>query len=222
MKLGGNRGIVIKTLLCGGIVCLLFVFWLVTNPGFPRLYYGNTPAETANILQFDVEWGFRAISKGVSYGDAIIEPMRSVSGNFIKLNHRNTYCFANVLGQIKTPLSESAALELYNRNQDFSHTNGGGTWPFLCGAWALALQGKLHSAEKLTPILVDDNAHQSAREMAIQAAGETKDKSAVKAIESVLLQSGKRNYWLCSYCCIKQISHATFAPPACRQIICTN
>lgn len=185
---------IFRGLVCVSLVLLAFVLWLVKNPGFPRLYYGNTPKETAEILQNDVVWGFRAISTAVTYGDSVIPEIRTASQDFRLLNHRNSYCVAQVLGQIRTPLSERTARELYNRNPDEGDRD---TLAFLCGARALALHGKLKSSGKLLQFIGDGIPIKSVfREMAIEAAGDTGDLTAVAPIKDVLIANGKSDYFL--------------------------
>jgi hypothetical protein len=114
--------IVVVVLLAVGLVC-----YSAFGPGW-------TMYDTARILVQDDKFGMRAQARAIRYGDAILPLIVSESRNFEKLNSRNAFWIAEVLGNINTERSGSIARDLYRRP---------GPLPHLVGAVALAEKGTL-------------------------------------------------------------------------------
>lgn len=107
-----------------------------------RLFYsGKTPEETATII---INMGGKilpehAITQAKEYGDKIIPAFKKVSKNFAELNDFNVFVVAEILADIRTPLSLQTCRELYT-SEILLHQ--------LVGAIGLAESGDVHDLEK--------------------------------------------------------------------------
>jgi hypothetical protein len=157
---------------------------------------GSTKEETAQILVNDDKFGGRAEQKAIRYGDSILPLIQNDSANFEKLNGRNSFWIAEVLGKIRTEKSRSILSDLYSRTNQIAR---------LTGAIGLLEQGVF--PEKITDdsLLVQTVKNQSVRteteaELAIIALGYSKDTNALPCLLD-LLKNQPSGYWLHAYAC---------------------
>jgi len=148
---------------------------------------GFTKEETARILVHDRKFGGRAQEKAVEYGDAILPLIREESSGFMRLNGRNAFWIAEVLGAVKTDESRAILLDLYAQTNAIQK---------LTGAVGLAQQG-------LLPDEIDDDSYlvqtvrasvgQSERGLAIIALGKSANHAALPCLLDVVRKPA--GYW---------------------------
>lgn len=95
---------------------------------------GGTPEETARILVEDRKFGFRGMKNIQKRKDDLLDPLRSASNDFTRLDNRNSVWIAEVLARNRSPKSLAIAKELYERTPITTR---------LVGATALAAHGIL-------------------------------------------------------------------------------
>lgn len=164
-----------------------YVWKVAFGPGF-------TKEETAQILVNDDKFGERAEQKAIRYGDSILPLIQSDSANFEKLNGRNLFWIAEVLGKIRTDKSRSILLDLYSRTNQIAK---------LTGAIGLLEQGVF--PEKITDdcLLVQTVKNHSVQTetetmLAIIALGYLKDTNALPCLMD-LLKDQQAGYWPLAY-----------------------
>ncbi|MCX6916569.1 MAG: HEAT repeat domain-containing protein [Verrucomicrobia bacterium] len=181
---------VIGALLVLAVTAILFVrsVWMATfGPG-------STAKETARILVHDLKFGGRAKHKAVEYGDRFLPLLGAESENFSRLNGRNSFWIADVLGAIRTDKSRAILLDLYSRTNSIAK---------LTGAVGLTQQS-------LLPVEIDQNCFlvqtvrnapsQTETQLAIIALGWSKNPAALPCLLDLLQQRGV-DYWYHAYAC---------------------
>lgn len=128
--------------LAASLALLTAGFWF---PGF-------TPNQTARILIEDPKFGGRALILSHFWGDLLLDPLREVSGDFEKLDARNSFWVSEVLARNDSARSTALALELSRRDAQL---------PMLVGSIGLAAHGKLSKEDleengRLQMVLADD------------------------------------------------------------------
>jgi hypothetical protein len=157
---------------------------------------GLTKEKTAQILVNDDKFGGRAEQKAIRYGDSILPLIKNDSANFEKLNGRNSFWIAEVLGKIRTDKSRSILLDLYSRPNHIAK---------LTGAIGLLEQGVFPEKITTDSILVQTVKNQSVKteteaELAIIALGYSKDTNALPCLMD-LLKNQPSSYWLHADAC---------------------
>ncbi len=181
------------------------------------LGFGNdSPEKTAEHLVHDRKWGMNAGLKAIEYGDRIIPLIKSESDDFRKLDNRNSFWIAEVLGSIDTELARNTSKELYGRKERL---------PKLVGAIGLSMHGA-----DLGPINDGSFLVKSAREnpkppaggvglldtdereLAIIALGYSKSDAALLFLHEILPQED--SYWLQRRICeaLAQIKNPSSIP----------
>jgi hypothetical protein len=181
-------------------VCLLLVVIIaVTFLGYvwhKAFGPGSTKEETAQILVNDDKFGGRAEQEAIHYGDSILPLIQNDSANFEKLNNRNSFWIAEVLGKIRTDKSRSILSDLYSRTNRIAK---------LTGVIGLLEQGAF--PEKITAgsFLVQTVENHSVRtqtetELAIIALGHSQTTNALPCLMA-LLKDRPTDYWFHAYAC---------------------
>lgn len=174
-------------MLAIGAVLLVRYVWMAT------LGPGSNKEETARILVHDLKFGGRAQKKAIEYGDAILPLLQAESAGFTRLNGRNAFWIAEVLGAVKTDPSRAILLDLYARTNSIQK---------LTGAVGLAQQGLLPDKideESFLVRTVRIGTGQTERELAIIALGKTTNHAALACLHDIV---GKpAGYWDHAYGC---------------------
>lgn len=180
-------------LFCGSIPVVIFLrfgvifYFAAVSPGW-------TMQETARILVEDSKLGGRAQHQAIYDGDAILPSIVSESENFEKLNGRNSFWIAEVLGGIKTERSKSIASDLYRRSDSLPH---------LVGAVALAEAGRLDEKgvnDLIAIVIAGQNEDQE--ELAMLALGKAHARATGPILVELLSKDGDgRDYWRHAYAC---------------------
>lgn len=150
---------------------------------------GSSKEETARILVHDLKFGRRAQQKAVEHGDAILPLIRAESSDFTRLNGRNAFWIAEVLGAIKTDVSRAIMMDLYTRTNSIQK---------LTGAVGLAQQGLLPEVideESYLVQAVRSGSDQSERELAIIALGKSTNGAALPCLLDVIRKPAHYGYW---------------------------
>ncbi len=170
-----------------GAILLVRSVWMATfGPG-------STKEETARILVHDAKFGGRAQHKAIEYGDAILPLIQAESSNFTRLNGRNAFWIAEVLGAVKTDKSRALLLDLYARTNSIQK---------LAGAVGLAQQGLLPGEINEGSFLVQTvraGTGQAEKELAIIALGKSTNHAALPCLLDVLRRPA--GYWDHAYAC---------------------
>lgn len=148
---------------------------------------GSTKEETARFLVHDLKFGGRAQHKAVGYGDAILPLIQAESSDFTRLNGRNAFWIAEVLGAVKTDQSRAMLLDLYARTNSIQK---------LTGAVGLAQQGLLPGEIDEGSFLVQTvrvGTGQTERELAIIALGKSTNHAALPCLLDVVRRPA--GYW---------------------------
>jgi hypothetical protein len=155
---------------------------------------GSTKEETAQILVNDDKFGSRAEQKAILYGDSILPLIQNDSANFEKLNSRNSFWIAEVLGKIRTEKSRSILLDLYSRTNRIAK---------FTGAIGLFEQGAFPETITTNSVLiqtVEGDPNQTETQLAIIALGYSKDTNALPCLLD-LLRKQPLDYWHHAYAC---------------------
>ena len=182
------------SLLFGGGIPVLIALRLGLVFYFAVVSPGWTMHETARILVDDSKFGGRAQARAVYDGDAILPSLTRESRNFEKLNGRNSFWIAEVLGGIKTERSKSIATDLYRRSDRLPH---------LVGAVALAEAGGLDEkgVNDLIAIVIAGQ-NEDEEELAMLALGKAHARAAGPILVELLSKDGDgRDYWRHAYAC---------------------
>jgi hypothetical protein len=174
-------------LLVAVLVLAMFLAW------FNQMAFGSgfTVRQAAFILVNDDKLGMRAKKKAIAYGDEILPYIVKQSNDFAKLNNRNAYWIADVLGCIKTEQSRKILRDLYSRKAPFQR---------LVGAIGLAWQGALPEPISESSWLVqmartdpkEDNV-----DLAIIALGHSKSPAALPCLLELLSKRQRGGYYAC-------------------------
>lgn len=155
---------------------------------------GITKEQTAQILVHDFKFGGRAKQKAIKYGDAILPLIKKESDDFSKLDNRNSYWIAEVLGKIQTDQSRTILKGLYTRTNKIAR---------LTGAIGLAEQGIFPdriNEESFLVRTVRADPEQTETQLAIIALGKTKDPKALPCLLDILKRR-PIDYWHHAYAC---------------------
>lgn len=155
---------------------------------------GITKEQTARILVHDFKFGGRAKQKAIKYGDAILPLIMKESDDFSKLDNRNSYWIAEVLGKIQTDQSRTILKDLYTRTNKIKR---------LTGAIGLAEQGIFPDRideESFLVRTVRTDPEQTETQLAIIALGKTKDPKALPCLLDILKRR-PIDYWHHAYAC---------------------
>lgn len=165
---------------------------------------GWTTQQTARILVHDDYFGGRATSRAIHCGDAILPLIAHESRNFERLNWRNAFRVAEVLGAINTEHSTSIAHHLYDRSERLQH---------LVGSAALAQKGMLDSRGVDDLMATVNSLDRSEGELAVIALGKAGATRAAPILVEVL-REGPGDYWRQAYACdaIARIRYAAAIP----------
>ena len=107
------------------LVCIAIILIALAGYAWATIFGpGFTKEETAKILVHDDKFGGRAEQKAIRYGDSILPFIQSESANFEKLNGRNSFWIAEVLGKIQTDKSRSILSDLYSRTNQIAKLTG--------------------------------------------------------------------------------------------------
>lgn len=172
----------------------LFVLGVFTYAWIVMFGPGITKQQTAGILVGDYKLGARARWKAIWHGDRILPFIVAKSANFERLNHRNSFWIADVLGQIRTEKSRAILFDLFNRTNRLAR---------LTGAIGLLQQGAF--PEPITPEsflvqTVRDATNQVETKLAIIALGHSRDTNALPCLLA-LLERKPSDYWYHAYAC---------------------
>jgi hypothetical protein len=198
---------IIKKLLFAVIIVIVVGTTFIGFVIYSSLGPGVTKSDTAKILVHDAKFGIRATQKAIRHGDGILPLIKKESNNYEKLNGRNSFWIAEVLGQIQTEQSRAILMDLH------SHSN---TLHCLVGALGLASHGvytePINEQSFLVQVILNDS-EQAESHLAIIALGKTKDKNALPFLLDIL-RKRKIGYWYHAYSCeaIARIGSKEAAP----------
>jgi len=168
---------------------------------------GSTKEETARILVHDLKFGGRAKQRAIGYGDGILPLIQNESGDFTKLNGRNSFWIAEVLGALETDQSRKVLNDLYSRTNSIAR---------LTGAVGLAQHGALPediTEQSFLVRTVQSDANQTETHLAIIALGRSKAPAALPCLLD-LLRKPAADYWHHAYACaaVARIGHKDAVP----------
>lgn len=183
---------------------LSVAIFLLALPIFPSqaigqfLGFGNeSPEKTAENLVHDRKWGINAVRKAIEYGDKIIPLIKFESNDFQKLDNRNSFWIAEVLGSIDSELARDTSKALYARKERPMK---------LVGAIGLCMHGSNlgpFDEDSLLVKTVRENRKPPAggfglensveKELAIIALGYSKSDTALRCLHDIL--PGEVAYW---------------------------
>ncbi len=185
---------IIKKLLFAVIIVIVVVATFIGFVIYSSFGPGITKSNTAKILVHDAKFGMRSTQKAIRHGDRILPLIKKESNNYEKLNGRNSFWIAEVLGQIQTEQSRAILIDLYSRSNTLHR---------LVGALGLASHGgytePINKQSFLAQVILNDSGRTESY-LAIIALGKTKDKNALPFLLDIL-KKRRIGYWNHAYSC---------------------